>query len=67
MEFRERSQYSGDGDDQGEPQRLDLLHYLYIPMKCSLHNTPVCDQFCYHSVPIHCYFQHLIKPLFFNI
>ncbi len=30
MEFGERSQYSGDvtsGDDQGEPQRLDSLHW----------------------------------------
>ncbi len=25
MEFGERSQYSGDGDNQGEPQRPDSL------------------------------------------
>ncbi len=27
MEFGEISQYSGDGDDQGEPQRPDSLHW----------------------------------------
>ncbi len=35
MEFGERSQYSGDGDDQGEPQRPDSLQiysegYIYV-------------------------------------
>ncbi len=48
-----------------------LYSYLNIPMKYSLHNTPVwlylnVSEFCYRSVPILRYFQNLIKPLFFN-
>ncbi len=34
MEFVEISQYSGDGDDQGEAQRPDSLLHLWGSLYC---------------------------------